>query len=117
MPAESKLSWRSKHRNILSGYLPSGREIRIINKARVRSASNMSDNVARQSCKSMIDMNDRSSSFEPLKLVVKKLDLPHNNIFKAIDVLFREERFNVFPSLAVEVVRYGQMVRICAIVL
>jgi len=65
----------------------------------------------------MIDMNDRSSSFEPLKLVVKKLDLPHNNIFKALDVLFREERFNAFPSLAVEVVRYRQMVGICAIVL
>ena len=74
----------------------------------------MSDYIARESGKGMVNTNYCFCSLESLDSAVEQSSFTSNDVFDVAYALAREKRFEVLSPLPVEVVRYSEMMRICA---
>lgn len=78
----------------------------------MRSACNMSDIIASECREGMVNVNHCLCSLESLKSTVKQSSFTSNNVLDAVYALTRKKSLEMLSPLAVEVVRYGEMMRI-----
>ena len=78
----------------------------------MHTARDMSDNIASESRKGMVNVDHRFCSLESLKSTVKQSSFTSNNVLDAVYVLTREECLEMLSPLAMEVVGYGKMMRV-----
>ena len=78
----------------------------------MRAACNMPNNVASERRESMINVDHRFGSLESLKPIVKQSGFTSDNVLDAAYALAREESLKRLSPLAVQVMRYGQMMGI-----
>lgn len=67
----------------------------------MRAASNMSNNVASESCESTVNVDNSFSSLHSLESIAKMSGFISDNFLNAAYALTREERLKRFSSLAV----------------